>query len=501
MVQFNQIPGNLVAPIFAFEISSAGQFENQGRLLLIGHKNGSVATMTDNVPVPCPSKAEARALAGAGSLLDEMYRLARDNAPAQEIWIMSAPATGTAEIRTITVDTVPADGGAGSISIAGEIVSISIAAGATDDEVAAALASAINDYYNPLKQASLPYTASATEAVVTVTARHAGAYATEYDFHVPVLTGVNAFTGNLTVAVGTAGAGTPDVSAALAATGDDPFDWVVTAFGDDTNLTRYKDWLNETSGRWAWNRQIYGHVFYGKLATTGDLTTHGLAQDNRHVTAIPQPSGAGYAQPSWQWAAGQIALLAPWLSDGATGNVSRAHSGRVVQGLDAPRDRSKWLDYATRDAFLKAGLSTWFVNSAGQVCIDKIITTQRTVNGVTDTTFRDIQSIGQAVYALRRFRAALTYEHGQKALADDNPQNIEVISTPADIKATFIHTYAAMPGVLENVNQAAAVIRVERNGDNPNRVDILAPLDRLNALDIVATNARFYSQFNSALTA
>lgn len=495
MVQFNQIPGNLVAPIFAFEISSAGQFENQSRLLLIGHKNSSGATMSDNVPVPCATKQEARALAGAGSLLDEMYRVARDNAPAHEIWIMAAPATGTAQIRTITVDDVPAEGGAGSISIAGEIVSISIAAGATVDDVATALAAAINGYFNPLKGASLPYTATVLAAVVTLTARHAGAFATEYDFHVPVLTGVNAFTGNLTIAVGTAGAGTPDLSAALAATGDDPFDWVVTAFGDDANVTRYKAWLNETSGRWAWNRQIYGHVYYGKVATTGDLTTHGLAQDNRHITAIPLPSGAGYPQPSWQWAAMQVARLVPWLSDGATGNVSRAHSGLVVQGLDAPRDRTKWLDYATRDAFLKSGLSTWFVNSAGQVCLDKIITTQRTVNGVTDTTFRDIQSIGQAVYALRRFKAALTYEHGQKAIADDNPQNLESISTPADIKATFIHTYAAMPGVLENVAQAAAEIRVERNGDNPNRVDILAPLDRLNPLDIIATNARFYSQF------
>lgn len=500
MVQFNQIPGNLVAPIFAFEISSAGQFENQGRLFLIGHKN-SGAPLADNVPTPCTSMAEARALAGAGSLLDEMVRKVRQNAPAQEIWIIAAPDTGTAEVRTLTIGTPPEDGGQGAILIAGELVSIGIDAGDTDDDVAAALAAAINAYFNPLNGASLPYTASATDEVVTLTARHKGVYAAEYDIHIPVLTGVNALTGIVTVATGTPGAGNPDLSAALAATGDDEFDWTVTAFNDDTNIGRYTDWLNETSGRWAWNRQVYGHVVYGKVDSTGNLTTHGLARNDRHLSVIPIPSSAGNPQPSWQWASAIMARLAPWLSDGATGNVSRGHSGLTLEGIDAPRDRTKWLDYAARDAFLKSGLSTWYVTSSGQVCIDKIITTQRTVNGVTDTTFRDIQSIGQIVYALRRFRAQLTYEHGQKAIADDNPNNLTVISTPADIKATFIHTYAAMSGVLEDVARAASLIEVVRNADNPNRVDVLLHLDRLNALDIVATNGLVHSQFTSALAA
>ena len=79
---FNTIPGNLIAPLITFEVSSGGQFENRSRLLLIGHKN-SGAIIADNVPTICPSIAEARRLAGAGSMLDDMVRLARANAPAQ----------------------------------------------------------------------------------------------------------------------------------------------------------------------------------------------------------------------------------------------------------------------------------------------------------------------------------------------------------------------------------------------------------------------------------
>lgn len=492
----NSIPGTIVAPIFAFEISSGGQFESQSRLLLIGHAL-SGAALPAATPTPCASGAEARALAGAGSMLDDMVRVARANAPAQEIWIMSAAPAGTAQVRTITVDTVPGGGGVGVILIAGEPVQVSIAAGASASTVATALAAAINAYYNPLNGASLPFTATVASEVVTITARHLGLYANEIDVFVPVVAGGNAFTGNVTVAQTVAGAGSPDLSTALAACGDTPFDWIVSAFCDDPNVVRLKSLLNETSGRWAWSRMVYGHAFYAKIDTTGNLTTHGLAQDDRHISVIPMLTGGGHAQPSWQWASAIAARIAVPLSNGAQGQVSANQTGLAIEGLSAPRDRTKWLDYATRDAFLKSGLSSWSVDTGGRVQVDKIITTQRTTLGVTDTTFRDIQKIGQLMYALRKFRADLTFNHAQKAVADDNPGNVAVISTPADIKATFMHSYQEMvlTGVLENAALAAERITVQRNADNPNRVDILAPLDMVNPLDIIAVNARIYSQF------
>lgn len=498
-VSFNTIPGNLVAPIISFEVNSGGQFENSSRVLLIGHKI-SAGAADDNVPVVCPSTMEGRRLAGAGSMLDDMVRKHFANAPAQELWILPVPATGTAEVRTITVDDVPAAGGQGVIEIAGRRLAVTIGAGDTATAVAAAIAAAINAFYDPLEEASLPYTATSALAVATLTARHAGALMSDIDIHVPVLTGQNAFTGNLTIATGTPGAGDPDLSTGLAALGDQPFDWIVSPFADATNIGRYESLLSDVSGRWAWDTQLYGHVYYPKTDSIANLTTHGLAQDDRHLTVLPRPSGAGIPEPAWEWAAALAARVAPWLSDGANGNVSRNQTGLVVQGIRPPRDRSKWYGYATRDSFLRSGLSTWAVDGAGRVTIDKIITTQRTTNGVTDTTFRDIQKIGQLVYALRKFRTALTIEHGQKAIANDNPGNVQAVSTTRDIAATFMHAYREMvlTGVLENFVQAASMLKVERNADNPNRVDIFAPLDMVNPLDVIAANARVYSQFRAA---
>lgn len=492
---FNQIPGNLIAPIFTFEVNSGGQFENRSRLLLIGHASAA-AIIAANVPTVCPSIAEGRRLAGAGSMLDDMVRLARRNAPAQEIWIVAAAETGTKGTRTLTVDTAPA-AGAGVVQIAGESVSVTVASGDTDAQVATAIAAAVNGYFNALTGASLPYTAAAVAEVVTLTPRHAGIVMNGIDINIPALDGGNAFSGNVSIAAPTAGSGSPDLSAALASLGDDEFDWIVSPFSDDANVARYKELLSDTGGRWGWSRQIYGHVFYPKADSIANLTTHGLAQDDRHITVIPVIASSNAPNPVWQWAAGIAGRIAPWLSDGATGNVSRNQTGLSVEGLLPPRDRAGWLDYATRESFLGSGLSTWKVNTGGDVVVDKIITTSRTFNDVPDTTFRDIQKMGQLTYALRKFRADLAANHGQHAIADDNPGNLPALSTPADIKATFMHSYARMTltGVLENTAKAAEMITVTRNADNPNRVDIVAPLDMVNPLDVIAANAKVYSQF------
>lgn len=495
-IGFNRIPGTIRAPIFAFEVNSAGQFESDSRLLLVGHKNAGAA-LADNVPVRCNDPAEAITLAGKGSMLAEMTIASRLNAPGQDIWLLPVPASGAAEVRTVTIGAPPAAGGYAVLAVGDEPVALTINAGDTAAQVATALAAALNAYQNGLTLSALPWTAGAASNVVTLTARHAGAIFGLADISVPIVQGGNAFAGILTFATTTPGSGLPDLSAGLAALGDDPFDWVVSPFSDSTNMGRYVAWLSDVAGRWAWNRQAYGHVITLAEGSSGTLTSFGLAYDSRHVTTIPRLAGGGHGTPPWVFAAAMAARMVPWLSDGVTGNVSRNQTGLAVEGVSPPRDRSKWLnDFATRDAFLGSGLSTWTIRADGTVTVDKAVTMQRTDGlGNVDTTFRDLQAIGQLVYALRFFRARLAAEHGQKAIADDNPGNLGALTTVKDIADTFIATYAAMPGVLEGVQRFAASIEVARNADNPNRVDVYAPIDRVNPLDVIAANATLYAQY------
>lgn len=490
------IPANIVAPIFAFDVQSAGQFENESRLLLLGFvtEDAVAGRLLPGEVKACPSEIEARTLLGAGSMLESMYLIAKRNAPAQEIWVGAVDDSGTAEVRTITVGVVPAAGGQGVIEIAGERVVIDIAAGASSATVAASLSAAINGYYNRFTRMSLPFTAGAASAVVTITARHKGIYATGIDINVPLVDGGNVFTGILTFATTVAGAGTPNVANVLAALGDDEFDMIACPFSDATNLGLLQGLLSENSGRWAFNKQIYGHAFVLKTETQSNLVSYSTAIDNWHVTTIPRFASGGFAQPDYLWVAAFVARIAPWFGGGANGDVSRNQTGLVVEGISAPRLRAYWMDYAARDVFLKNGLSTWSVNRNGDVQIDKIITHAQTTHGAPDTTFRDIQKIAQMIYALRRFRAALAYEHSTKAISDDNPSNLDAITTVKDIRDTLYHTYQAMPGVLENAAWALENMSVVRDADNPNRVNVVLPLDMVNPLDIFAGLAKIYSQ-------
>jgi phage tail sheath gpL-like len=493
----SNIPDNLTAPLFAFDTQSGGQFESETRMIIFGH-GLSAGKLAEGQIAICNTRTDARALVGTGSMLESMFIAARRNAPAQEIWIGRVADIGTAEVRTITVGAPPATGGQGILQIDGKLVSLELAAGMSANAVAAALAVAINVYFNSLTGMSLPFTATVATNVVTLTARHKGAYASLLDIFVPVLDSVNAFVGLFTFATTTPGAGVPSLANILAATNDDPFEIIISAFGDGTNLDMLNSFLGEVSGRWSYAKQLYGHAFYPKTDTSTNLVTFALARDTWHLTMIPRFSDGGNAEADYIWVAAFIARIAAWLGGGASGDVSRNQSGLVVEGISAPRDRAYWMEYETRDPLLKNGVSTWAVNRSGQVMIDKIITQQQTTAGAPDTTFRDIQTVYQLTYALRKMRADLAYEHSNKAIADDNPLNLPALTTVKDIKATLFHSYQQMSGVLENSGQALLNMVVVRDASNPRRVNMRVPLDTVNPLDILSGLAIVYGQFRDA---
>ncbi|NTF32306.1 phage tail sheath subtilisin-like domain-containing protein [Rhizobium skierniewicense] len=489
----NNIPDNIVAPLLAFDIESGGQFSSELNEILIGFGNADGALAAGGISI-CSTVNEARRLAGRGSMLESMFIRARKNAPAQVIYVGRVADIGTAEIRTLTVGAVPASGGQGVVLIAGESVSIDIAAGTSSADTATALAAAINSYFNALTKKSLPFTATVANAVVTLTARHKGVYASKLDIFTPVLEGGNVFTAtNLTMATTTPGAGNPDLSTILAAMGDDPFEAMVVPFNDNANLVLLDDFL---TARWGYDQQLYGHAVYPFTGTDTEINLKGLARDTWHLTLFPIIAGGGNGTPDYEAVAGAFSRTLPMLGSGSDGRVSANQSGLVVSGVTAPRDRNFWPDYPTRNAWLQNGVSAWKVDRSGDVIIDKLITQQQTTNGVPDTALRDIQAVYQLTYALKFIRAQLAYEHSNKAIADDNPSNLPSIVTVRDIKSTLVHACIDLSrrGVLEFDNDIAGQITVVRNLDNPNRVDIVLPMDRVNPLDIFAGLARVYAQ-------
>lgn len=501
-VAFNTIPGSgLVAPLFAFEVNSAGQYTPASRAVLIGHKTASGAAAND-VPVLCTSLAEADALAGPGSMLREMWRIFNAQAPAQETWILPVAATGTAQTFTLTFASIPAAGGQGIVEIMGERVAVTVNPGDTATQVATAVAAAVNTYFNALTGAMLPVTATSAAAVVTLTARHAGALGAEIDVFNPVELAGNLFAGAgvLTIASGTAGSGNPTLTTALAALGDDNWDTIVSAFSDATNIAAYTALLNDTSGRWSYLRQSYGHLWTAATNNTAGLVSTGQGLNDRHLTIVGRITGS-QPHPSWLWAAGYAGRAVTWLHDAVTGNVSRNQTGLAIQGLRPPRSRAVHPNYSARNTLLQAGIATWGATIDGLVTIDKAVTTYRLgPSGQPDAVFRDVQRLYQITHALRYFRTVLANDHGNKALANENPDALMAITTAKDIKATLIAAYGDLVarGIVEGQAAFAQQVIVERDTVQTNRVNCFVPVDAVNALDVLAANATIYSQFRAA---
>lgn len=496
-VPFNSIPSGLVAPIMTFEVNSGGAVETETRIVLLGCATGD-GTIAANTPVYAASQQAVDVLCGSRSMLRDMYRVARAAAPGERIDIVAVPAVGVAATFTVTFTAPPASGGYGVLSIAGREVALTIPAGSTASDAAADLVAAINGYYDEITRATLPVTAAQVDEVVTLTAVHAGAVAGDLDVWVDTTRADNTYVSIATVAAGTAGTGAPDTSSALAAIGDDEATTVISPFGDAANLTRYRAMMSDASGRWSWMRQVYGHVWTVATDSAADLVTAGEAMtDDRHVTALGRIEASGDATPAWVWIAAYAGVHVPWLHDGVSGNVSRNMTGLALPFVTPPRDRTKWPGYETRNTILKSRISTWRIE-AGAVVVDKAVTLSKVNSlGQLDRTFRDVQALYQTMVALKYFRGRAAIEHGNKALASTNPTGNAAISTPTDVLATFVHAYTDLVarGVLEDIDGFVARAKAQRNAGSETRVDILAPLDRVNPLDVLAANAVLYAQF------
>lgn len=497
-VVFSYIPSGLAAPGQIFEVNSGGQYQPQSRLVLVGYKT-STGSLALNTATPVASQNDADALAGPHSMLREMFRVAAANAPAQPIWLLAvdAPATAAAA-KTLTFASAPASG-QGVIEICGRSIPIAVTATDTVTTVAAAFAAAVNAYYDTLDNAMLPVLATAALGVVTLTAVHGGAIMNDIDVAIPSSSSnVFSATGVVAIAQSVIGSGSPDISGALASLADDPADFIASPFADAASLTAASTALNDTSGRWSWARQSYGHYWTMSTGSASALTTLGLSLNDRHITVAGR--WVGSVSPSWEMIAARAALESTWLSDMTLGGVSRNQTGRVMQGVRGPRDRSVLWGYSARNLLLNNGVATATVDSSGNVLVDKTVTTYRTgTAGQPDTVFRDIQAMYQASLGLGYIRAVIAQEHGQKAFAGANPGNLGAISTPADIKASFIHAYSTLvdQGVFQDADAMARNIVVRANATNPARCDVLLPLERVNPLDIIACNAMFYQAFPS----
>lgn len=493
-VPFNTIPANLRVPFFYGEMdaSQASYFSFNKRTLILGQMLAAgAAAGAANVPVLVSSVSQAQQFFGRGSMLARMFAKYRGVDAAGEVWVIPQldNAAGVAATGQVTV-TGPASGsGTINLYVAGQLVQAGVTLGDTATAIAAALAAAIN------AAPDLPVTASSAAAVVAVAARHKGVLGND-------ITLVDSFYGSVageSLPAGVAlaytamagGTANPALAAAVSAMGDEPYDYVVCPYVDAASLNALQTEMGEATGRWAYNRQLYGHVYSALRGTLSALVTFGQTRNDPHVTV------AGFEPdvptPADEYAAVYAGCNAVFLN----ANVSRPTQTGELVGVKAARAGRRFL-WSERQSLLNYGIATSVVQS-GAVLIDRAITTyQKNAQGFTDASYLDSETLHQSAEFLRRMRLVIA-KYGRHSAASDGTRfgAGAAVVTPKVMAAELDAEYRRMEedGLVENFAAWKKARIVERDANNPNRFNLLLTPDYVNQLRIVAAVNQFRLQF------
>lgn len=492
-VSFSTIPANVRVPLFYAEVdnSQAGYFTQSQRTLLIGQKLAS-GDATADVPILVSRTDEAKSRFGLGSMLARMHEIYRQNDSTGEVWCLPLADNGAGVAATGTIAVAGTATAAGTINlyIGGQRVQVAVASGDTATAIAAAINTAIN------AATTLPVTSTVTTSTVTATARHKGTLGNQ----IRVQANYRGSAGGeftpagitLTISAMSGGTTDPTLTTALAAIGDDEYDFIIMPYSDSTSLDALKTVMNDSTGRWAYNRQIYGHVYSAKSDTYANLVTFGTARNDQHATV------AGYEtsvpNPPWEYAAAYGARNAVFI---AADPARPTQTGELV-GILPPTAGTRFI-LTERASLLNSGVATSFYGG-GAVRIERAITTyQKNSWNQADPSYLDSETMHTLAYVIRRLRYNVTQKYSRHKLANDGTRfgAGQAIVTPSVVRGEILSEYAALEemGIVENAKAFAKYLIVERNANDPNRLDVLYPPDLVNQLRVFAVLAQFRLQY------
>ena len=476
-IQYSEIPNNLRSPgvYVEFDSSGAGSSGQAFQALLIGLKTSS-GTADLNKMYAITSLAQAKTLFGAGSLLHLMAKSwFAQGKSGVELKAMAIAETGAAQVMTIAFQGTATESKVLDFTIGGERVQFkNKVADATTN--ATALKNAIN------KMTDLFFIATSSAGTVTLTAKNKGLFGKKLstELTTPKPKGITA----IDLAIKTQGSGTPDLSAVWTAIGDEWINYFVCPFVDNASMASL---TNELASRYTANRQIGARAFVSVYGTQGELTTWGNAKNSPHLAALGIKNN--------QLEGVVAAALAAQCSASLVNNPAAPLKGLQLVGINAP-DAAAVLDLTEREVLLFDGISTYRVNNANQVLLDKIITTYQTnSSGVTDTAYLSINT-PETLERIRYEQRTLFLRKYAKALlrGDDDPVSPGLILlTPKKAKGELVSLYTQMidKGWVEDLGSYQGSLLVERDSSNKNRLNINDQPNLVNQFDILAVRSSF----------
>jgi phage tail sheath gpL-like len=489
-ISFRNIPPNLRVPLayFEFDPSLAGTATSLQNALLLGTVPAGAA-LQPNVVTPVFSADQARALAGTGSAFGRQAEAWFRNNASVPLYVVAAAETGLS-VGTCEIEwTGPATaGGVIPLYIGGRLVRILVSPGDDDVAISAAAVAAINA---DARVGVIAAVDANNRAITDITAAQAGALGRlKIQFALAGVIGGEVMPAGVTGTVTdwTAGVGEPDVAALLAGVGDAPFDFVLCPWTSSAALEALREFFNDTSGRWSWAMQLYGHGWCAVEGTVGQLSALGNTRNDQHVSIMgfnnsPTPPDEWMAAYAGQ-AAGSLII-----------DPARPVQALPLIGVRPPPRESRFT-ILQRQVLYFDGISATYVTDGEEVYIDRVITTyRRNVWGAPDDSYLDVETMYTAQFYARSARNRILLKFPRHKLASDGTRfgAGQAIVTPKIARAELIAHYGELEeqGIVEDINGFERALIVERSPTDPNRLNALVSPSFVNQLRIFAVLVQF----------
>ena len=432
--------------------------ENEQRVLIVAQGNTGCA-QAPLTPVNVYSDAEAAELFGPGSQAHLMARAAiTANAYLRLTMIgVADDAAGIAASCTATVTGQAAGIGTAGLTIGTQTVLIAVSLATTAAAIAQALADKINAH------PSLPVTAGAVNGVITLTARNKGAAGNL----IPVSASVTVEGVAVAVTPMAAGATDPDIAPALAAVFADGHDIIVTPYADQASLTALRQHLDATGHALEQRGAVGVYASTGTLAAATTLA--GLINSGR-ITGALLP---GSASLPWEVAAAFAAVIA------SEEDPARPLNTLALTAIAAPPVKKR-LGRMEQETLLANGVTPLEVGPGEVVQIVRAITTYTLdPQGVEDIALLDLTTIRTLDYVRKACRTRIALRFPREKLSSRTAPKVrsELIDVLLKLEELEIveEVKANLPGLI-----------VERDLQDPNRLDAKIPCDVVNGLHIFA---------------
>ncbi|TKG00223.1 phage tail sheath subtilisin-like domain-containing protein [Vibrio sp. F13] len=281
-----------------------------------------------------------------------------------------------------------------------------------------------------------------------------------------------------------------DTASALAALGDIQYHHIMCSLNDTTTIRELGTFLEERYGAL---EQVPGIAYLPKKGTHAELITFAPTSNCALINFLPinnlgdsteAPLSDAAAIGAW------VGQIAPSLAI----DPCRPLQTLKLNGVYSLAEQ-EW-DWAERNLFLYEGLSTYTVNSANEVLVERAVTAYtENAAGVTDNSYLDVMTPATAMYFRQKQRSLILSVYPRHKVAKDGTKFAkgQPIVTPTMFKTKLLTLYRDLEyqGIVQDFDGYKKSLIVELDETNKQRVNYQDSPQFVNGLIIVAGKIQF----------